>query len=124
MTSEFFYDSYAIIEYFNGNVLFLNYFKDYNGFTSLYNIMEVYYSVLREKGETKADEILNTLKTIVVYPDLNYVKESMKFRLEHKNKKLSYTDCIGYIMAKKLKLKFLTGDEGFRNLPGVEFVKS
>ena len=33
------------------------------------------------------------------------------------------TDCIGYIMAKKLNIKFLTGDKEFENFLNVEFVK-
>ncbi len=33
------------------------------------------------------------------------------------------TDCIGYIFAKQLGIKFLTGDKEFENLDNVEFVK-
>jgi predicted nucleic acid-binding protein len=36
---------------------------------------------------------------------------------------LSYADCINYSIARKLKIKLLTGDEDFRGLSGVEFVK-
>ena len=38
-------------------------------------------------------------------------------------KKFSYIDCIGYISAREKKLLFLTGDEQFKEIPGVEFVK-
>ena len=37
--------------------------------------------------------------------------------------KLSFIDCIGYYLAKKNKAKFLTGDEKFKNMENVEFVK-
>ncbi len=33
------------------------------------------------------------------------------------------TDCIGYITARKLGIKFLTGDNKFEDKIGVEFVK-
>ena len=36
---------------------------------------------------------------------------------------ISYTDAVGYVMSKSLGLKFLTGDEAFKNLENVEFVK-
>jgi len=38
----------------------------------------------------------------------------------NKNKKLSYVDCIGYIMAKSRNIRFLTGDEQFKN---AKFIK-
>jgi len=121
--SEFFYDSYAIIEYINGNPAYKIYFMGNSGITTLYNIMEVYYSVLKEEGEAKAKEVLQLLSPIVVYPGMEDVEPAMKFRFSHKEKKLSYADCLGYALARKRKLRFLTGDEGFRHLPHVEFVK-
>ena len=51
------------------------------------------------------------------------IKRACEFRLQNKNKELSYIDCIGYIIAVEKKIKFLTGDEGFRNIGNVEFVK-
>ena len=46
----------------------------------------------------------------------------MQFRLSWKDRGVSITDCVGYIMAKKLGIKFLTGDKEFEKLDGVEFV--
>jgi len=122
--TKFFYDSYAIIEFVNGNEKFKKYFLENEGITTLYNAMEVYYSVLKEKGEETANETLKLLASIIFYPNLGYVENSMKFRLKHKEKKLSYADCLGYVIALRLKIKFLTGDEDFRNLNNVEFLKA
>ncbi len=122
--SRFFYDSYAIIEFINNNARFISYFTENEGVTTLYNAMEVYYSILKEGGINEGKKALEMLNSIIIYPDLSYVEEAMKFRLENKEKKLSYADCLGYTVAKRLKIKFLTGDEGFRNLPNVEFVKA
>jgi len=33
------------------------------------------------------------------------------------------TDCIGYVIAERNKMRFLTGDEKFKNKKNVEFVK-
>ncbi len=122
--SEFFYDSYAIIEFINNNPRFVRYFTENGGVTTLYNVLEVYYAIIKEGGAHEAKKVLELLRPIIVYPDISYVEESMKFRLENKEKKLSYADCLGYIIAKRKKIKFLTGDEGFRHLANVEFVKA
>ena len=123
MANKIFYDSYAILEFLDGNDSFKTYFSEYDGITTLHNLMEVYYIVLRDQGEDKASKVLELIRPILIYPNIEDVEESMKFKLENKNKKFSYTDCVGYIIAKKNKTKFLTGDEGFRDLPNVEFVK-
>ena len=120
---NFFYDSYAIIEYINGNPNYKKYFVEYEGITTLYNVMEVYYSVLREEGEEKAKKALELLKPLIIYPSIEDLEKSMKFRLKQKKKKLSYADCLGYTLALKNKIKFLTGDEDFRDIQNVEFIK-
>ena len=45
----------------------------------------------------------------------------MKFRVMNKN--MSMTDCISYMQAKELGIKFLTGDKEFEDLENVEFIK-
>ena len=55
--------------------------------------------------------------------DLNVLLEAAKFRHDNYNRKLSYIDCIGYLVAIKSNLKFLTGDRQFENRTNVEFVK-
>ena len=43
--------------------------------------------------------------------------------LKIKFKQLSIPDVIGYTLANRLHIKFLTGDEGFREMQNVEFIK-
>lgn len=121
---NFFYDSYAIIEFINKNEKFKSYFLENEGVTTLYNLMEVYYSILKNEGSEKANRMLIDMKGIIIEINIEVIKEAMNFRLKNKNKKFSYTDCLGYTLAKKLSIKFLTGDEGFKNLPNVEFIKA
>ena len=42
---------------------------------------------------------------------------------ELNKRKLSMTDCIGYMMAKQWGIKFLTGDKEFEDMENVEYVK-
>ena len=51
------------------------------------------------------------------------IKEANEFKAKNRKLKLSYVDCIGYVLARSFGVKFLTGDEGFRNIENVEFVK-
>ena len=45
----------------------------------------------------------------------------MDFKTMHK--KLSIPDAVGYTIAKKHGVKFLTGDRDFENMENVEFVR-
>lgn len=119
----FFYDSYAIIEYIKNNPRFISYFEDHTGLIAIFNLVEIYYSVLSEGNKEKADVVLDTLFPLVVEPDKETIKEAMNFRLHHKKRKLSYADCVGYQIAKERKILFLTGDKEFKDLLNVMFLK-
>lgn len=121
--SEFYYDSYAIIAYLNQSQNYVDYFIPSQGVTSFYNVLEVYYSVLREQGADDAKKVLSSLRPILVDPTFEDLEYAMHFKLKHKSKKLSYVDCLGYALARRLGILFLTGDEGFKGISGVEFVK-
>ena len=121
--TTFFYDSYAIIEFLNNNEKFTPYFVEHTGIITLLNLLEVYYSVLNEEGEEKANVVLQTLFPLIVQPNQNTIKNAMKFRQLHKKRNLSYADCLGYQVAKEKEIKFLTGDKEFKNLDNVEFVQ-
>jgi hypothetical protein len=53
------------------------------------------------------------------------VKDGMKRRLDLRKKKvdLSYADALGYAVSLRLMHQFLTGNDAFKNLENVEFVK-
>ena len=121
----YFYDSYAIIEFINqNNHNFDIYFSNNCGVTTISNLMEVYYSILKEGGEIQAEKTLELLEPFVLNPTLDDVKESMKFKLKNKKVRFSYTDCLGYAIARRMKIKFLTGDKEFKHLENVEFVSA
>lgn len=119
---EFFYDSYAIIEYLKGNKKYQKYFKEPIGITTRMNLMEVYYALLDD--EDYADEVFTSFSTVTVEMSDDIIKKSMKKRKELKKQGLniSYPDAIGYVIALEKNIKFLTGDKEFKNLPNVEFI--
>jgi len=117
-----FFDSYAILE-----IIFQN--KSYEIFendvimTNALNLSEVYYSLLLKYDRRTADFWMKNLdlQFMGIVPDISI--EASRFKFEHKNEKLSYADCIGYVTARKHSLKFVTGDTQFKNKPNVVFVK-
>ena len=118
----YFFDTYAFIEIIRGNPKYSK-FKNTQIVTAKLNLMEVYYWLLNNFGKRYADLFYDeTIKYAIEIND-DIIKESMIFRLNNKSKKLSYVDCIGYVIAKANNLRFLTGDRQFEGMPNVEFVK-
>lgn len=119
---EYFFDSYALIEIIKGNPQYINYIECAVTITEL-NLIEVVYSVFKDFGEAKAKEIYGLFSECVQEIDWEIMLEALKFRQKHKKMHLSYADCVGYAFAKGKGFRFLTGDEDFRFMDNVEFVK-
>lgn len=122
MSDIFFFDSYAVIEIIKGNPNYKYYTNSGILLTKL-NIFEVYYSLIRDVGGKEAEKFIEKYYQFIIDFDKSTIKEASKFRLHNKKRNLSMTDCIGYILSKRIGVKFLTGDKEFKNLPNVEFVK-
>jgi predicted nucleic acid-binding protein len=123
---KYFLDTYALMEYFGGNKAYLKYFSSTSEFkTSILNLMELYYHILRDAGEVIAEDSFTHFKHFSLSLTDEDVKNGMKLRLRLKSKRLdiSYTDAVGYSIAQRLGARFLTGDQAFKNLSNVEFVR-
>lgn len=118
-----FYDTYAILEIIKGNVNYKNYLKNVGIVTTKLNLMELYYRLYVLHGFETAELYYQKYNPFVIEVDDSIIKKSMIFKAENRNKDLSYVDCIGYIFAMENNIKFLTGDEQFRDMPNVDFVK-
>ena len=81
--AKYFYDSYAIIEFINNNHKFDNYFIKEEGITLLYNLMEVYYSMIKEGGIIEAKKMLRTFSNLIINVELEDVEEAMKFKFSN-----------------------------------------
>ena len=116
----YFFDSYAVFEMLEGNLNYEAYKKSLTVLTKL-NLFEIYYGILKEKGKEKAKELLEKFSESVV--DFNNNDIIIASEIKKENPKRSMTDCIGYAVSLRLKIKFLTGDKEFEDLENVEFNK-
>ncbi len=123
MDNAYFFDSYAFFEILKGNPDYEKYNEGISIITTRLNLMELHYWLTLQKGEETADSYYDLFEKHTIGFDSTAIKEASKFRARHKKLKLSYIDCIGYIMAKTRDMKFLTGDKGFIGMENVEYVK-
>lgn len=117
-----FLDSYALIEIAKGNEKF-NALLQQDLFTSIFNLYEFYYALLRDFNESTAKKFFYHFKEIIIRIKDEHIFEASHFKFINRKKLLSYADCLGYVMAKDYDMKFVTGDNKFENLENVEFIK-
>lgn len=120
--NQFFADTYALVEIVLGNKNYLR-FKNAILVTTKLNLMELYYYFLRNFSIELADQYFEIYSEWAVSITDSSIKEGAIFKFQNKKEKLSYVDCTGYFVALENNIKFLTGDEKFKNKPNVEFVK-
>lgn len=122
--TTYFADTYALIEYLRGSEDYSPYIEECDWATSLLNLIEMYYAVLRDNDQDAADKAYAGFRRRVVEITDIDVAEGMKLRLLQRARRLdlSFTDAIGYAMAKRLRSDFLTGDRAFSGFNGVRFV--
>lgn len=122
MTEDIFiYDTYAIIEIIEGNKNYEDYL-DKEIIINDFIFAELSYVLIRD-NYANTEKYLKRYMKYILHVDPETIKEAMEFRYENKEKNMSMTDCISYFMAKKLGIKFLTGDKEFEDLERVEFAK-
>ncbi|MDD5133690.1 MAG: PIN domain-containing protein [Candidatus Nanoarchaeia archaeon] len=119
----FFFDTYALYELIEGNPNYKPYTKNIGIITTKLNLMELHYGLFLKYGKEIADNYYDKLIDYTIQINDNIIKKANEFRVSFKKRKLSYVDCIGYIIARSRNVKFLTGDKEFEDLEGVEFVK-
>ena len=120
---KFFYDTYAIFEIARGSNNYNDYIDNVGILLTQLNLMELYYKLLTNFGIEMAELYYDKYKQFVVGISDNIIKSAMVFRANHKNRDLSYVDCVAYVLALEHKIKFLTGDRQFEQMENVEFVK-
>lgn len=119
----FFFDSYALIAIYEKNKNYERYSKT-NVITSFFNVYEVYYILIKNGyNQEEIKDFFEFLKNLCVELKFEWIPIAVEFRRKYKKKDLSYADCLGYIIANNLKIKFLTGDQEFKDLENVEFIK-
>lgn len=120
--SRYFFDTYAAIELIKDNPAFEKYMDEEIIITFL-NLLEITYITLLEHGLFEAKKVFEKFKEFVVDVPEEVAFEAVKFRFANRRKSVSYCDCVGYKFAEFNNLIFLTGDDAFKGVPNVEFVK-
>lgn len=119
---SYFLDTYAMIEIVCGNTKYKKYINE-RVFTTLYNLYEFYFVLLKDFNENVAEKYFYYFRKKTIDINDEHVFKAARFKLDNIKKRLSYVDCLGYIIAKDMNIKFLTGDKEFEGLDNVEFVK-
>ncbi|MBI2143916.1 PIN domain-containing protein [Candidatus Woesearchaeota archaeon] len=124
---NYFFDTYALQEIAQASGSYLPYATNTGVVTTKLNLMELYYGYVSKGEPETAEKLFEKFSQFCVKIGDDTLKEAMweKVRLRKilKKSNVSYVDCIGYVVARKLKVKFLTGDSEFEGLDNVEFVK-
>jgi predicted nucleic acid-binding protein len=120
--TKYFADTYALIEIIEGNPNYKRFLKD-ELITSVFNLYELYYRILSKSNEQIAKKYFYYFKNNVSILNDELIFQASEIKLKYKKKRLSYTDCIGYVTSNTLRIKFLTGDKEFEDIPNVEFIK-
>lgn len=122
MGLNYFFDTYAMFEMIHGNRNYLPY-KNALAITTKLNLMELHYRILMLYGREYAEKAYNKFLEITIELTDDIIKQANEFKLKNRKKKLSYVDCVGYVLARINRAKFLTGDKEFEKIDDVEFVK-
>ena len=118
----FFFGTYAIFEIINGNKNYEKY-RSFNFIVSILNIAEFYAGLLKDNGMIEADKVYANFTFDILEIPENVMIEAVKFKHKYKKQDISLPDSVGYLLAKKYKLRFLTGDKEFEGFDNVEFIK-
>lgn len=112
----YFFDTYAFmaLDKRSGNY---ERFRAADAVTTRFNQLE--YGWLSIRAGKSPD--IEKMEPFIYEINLGIVGKALEIR--SKNKNMSFADAIGYATALHIRIPFVTGDEAFRNLPGVEFVK-
>lgn len=113
-------DTYALVEIALEN----NQFKDLLKRPFIVPDMalaEFYGLMLQRQGAQKAEEICRRFEFYSIPTPTRLLIDAVVMRKKHKKANFSLTDTAGYVLARHLKLPFITGDKSFKEFPGVEF---
>ena len=117
----YFFDTYALCEIARGSSHYQEFSQGIELTTTLVNVYELYYVLCRDNEPELAEKFFNLLIPCCVEILPEDVKVATSIKRNGKN--LSYIDALGYSVALRAGLQFVTGDEGFRGAKNVAFIK-
>lgn len=118
MASHFF-DTYALLRMYRGDASYERYAK-IPIMTDSGSLYEFAREILRRGNAREARDALAGLRAERLVPTDDDLVEAAK--LAQRSGRISAQDALGYAIARRERLLFLTGDRAFRHLPGVDLV--
>ena len=126
MSDYYFADTYALVEILRGKGSYRAYAASVL-YTTDFNLLELAYPLVRDFGRDTALNVLQKIRNVAVVvatDDSDFARAAeMRIAARKSKKNLSLIDCLGYVVAQRMGVPFLTGDREFRDLPDVEFVR-
>lgn len=121
--NTYFFDTYALFEIVEGNENYRRFSKEVVIITTKMNLYELHYRLLQEFGYKFANTIFDKFSDRCINISDEDIKKASEMKHKLKKLKMSYVDALGYAISMTRGIKFLTGDNAFKDLSGVEFVK-
>ena len=122
----YFADTYALLEHLKGHPEYVRLLSSGDYVTGLGNVTECAYKLIREGHGAVVEQAVAPMLACVSERPPAIALAAARFKRERiqAGADCSYIDAIGYASAQSLGIPFLTGDEAFRGVPGVKFVKA
>lgn len=85
------------------------------------HVYELVNYLAKERPARDVLPIVGALREERLEPTNDDLLAAVKLRRQHR--RLSAQDALGYVVARRAGLRFVTGDSAFRGLPGVEYIR-
>lgn len=117
----FFFDTFALVELARDAAAYAPY-KAAPIFTHQGNVYEYIAARLRAVTEPKVRDEVRRMAPNLLEAATDDLFAAAAFRQDHADRRVSYVDALGWVLARKNGMRFLTGDRAFKGIENVEFV--
>ncbi|MFH1247500.1 MAG: PIN domain-containing protein [Candidatus Micrarchaeota archaeon] len=116
----YFFDTYAFFEVIKGNPGY-DKFRQSKIVTTIVNLAELGFGIRQNYHTLDAETEVKKYAELVTEITIEDAIYATKTKID--NRKISLADALGYTVAKRLQIPFVTGDKEFKHMKNVEFVK-
>lgn len=116
---QYYFDTFALVERTRGKSSYAPY-AEVPVFSHQANVYEFVAWLLRTDSESVGREVLRRTAINLLEADTDDLFAAARLKLE---KRVSYVGALGYVLARKNGMRFLTGDKAFEGADGVEYVR-
>jgi hypothetical protein len=116
------FDTYALMALANGNSAYAAYQHE-EFFIPDTTLAEFSWLLLRDFNADMREIWMSALEPYARPVDQDLLVGAMEFRYKNRKKDISFFDAVGYAVSLRERCPFVTGDEAFKGMENVEFVK-